>query len=594
MQGRISSSNRGGCGGGTADFRQQQILFLRGQSGEAPKFVPLQADHPRSPPQHQAGYYNSPKSSSYVRRGGYFQGRPSWEQGFNTRYYRGSRSGWEQPHSRGQNSQNQSDSWVASDASRLASDFHALSLENFGTGSTSGISVSKAFSSRHSGIFSLQLTPEIQKQVLNSLASLQPGETIQARVLAKRLRLPKKIVNKALYSLSKLNQAVLIEGNPPLWRLYREGDTEAFHGRTQFSANTDRNLAQDTFINQNQGISEKVKPDSNLTSATSTATEASSDSSEDSEESSTGVLDSDEAVDTFSPTEKKSGLPTTMDKDNKEHILQYLHETGQANALMIAKNLGLRNAKQVNPTLYAMEKHGELSRNSENGTPIWELSTHQREKMERQRKAAVAASMIHVKSGFCGAPGPVQAEQTSPKMVCESVLLQEVMTWESLPTSQTCDSKDSLFGNGMLEKQSRSDLDSLLALEKASSDDDLISVPYSSQDASYYQKEDKNGGLLEWASDDIPEFLNTIRSEVAVSLAAPLPSAQNTESTRLQRLKLALSKNPVSGLMEYAQFLGYSCEFLLLEQSGPSHNPRLAGMETLFLYNPLCVKVFRS
>lgn len=583
-----SSSNRGGGGGGTADFRQQQILFLRGQSAEAPKFVPLQADHPGSPPQRQTGYYNSQKPSGYVRRGGYFQGRPSWEQGFNTRYYRGPKSGWEQPHARSHNSQNQCNSWVDSDANRLSSDFHVLSLEN----SSSGISGSKVFSSHHSGRYSLQLTPDIQKKVLNSLASLQPGETIQTRVLAKRLRLPKKIVNKALYSLSKLNQAVRIEGTPPLWRLYKEGDTEYSHGRTQFSANSPKNFAQNKVLNHNQGFSEEVKPDGNLTSTTSTATEASSDSSEDSEdsekESSTEVQDSDQAVDTFSPTEKKSGLPTTMDKDSKEHILQYLHETGQANALMIAKNLGLRNAKQVNPTLYAMEKHGELSRNSSSVTPVWELSAHQREKMGRQRKAAAAASMIHVNSEFCGASGPVK-EQTSTKMVCGSMLLQEVMNWENIPTSQTCDSKDSLFGNGMLEKQSHSDLDTLIVLEKTPSDDDLISVPYSSQNATYYQKDDKNGGLLEWASDDIPEFLNTIRSEVAVSLAAPLPSAQNTESTRLQRLKLALSKNPVSGLMEYAQFLGYSCEFLLLEQSGPSHNPRLAGMEILLLFRSVFI-----
>lgn len=598
MHAQRSSSNREGCGDGAADFRQQQILFLRGQSAEAPKFVSLQAEHLGSPPQSQPGYYNSPKPSSYGRRGCYFQGRPNWEKGYNTRYHPGPKSAWEQQHLRSQNNQNQFDSRVDCDPGGLPSSFRALSLENFGTVSSSGSSGSKASCSRPSGLYSLQLTPEIQKQVLSSLASLQPGETIQAKVLAKRLRLPKKIVNKALYSLSNLNQAVRIEGTPPLWRVYKEGDTESSHTRTQFRAKTDNKFAQDTVIKQNQGIGEEVKPGSNLTSATSTATEASSDSSEESEdsekESSSKVLDTDQAVDTFSPTEQESGFPTTMEKENKEQILRYLLETGQANALMIAKNLGLRNAKQVNPTLYAMEKHGELNRNSRNMTPIWELSSHQREKMDRQRKAAIATSIIHVKAGFCGTPGPVQAEQAYPKMVCGSGLLEDVMNWENLPSSQMSDLKDGIFGNGMLEKQSHSDLDSILALEKIPSDDnDLTSVPYSSQDASYYQTDDKNGGHLEWASDDIPEFLNTIRSEVAVSLAAPLPSAQNTETTKLQRLKLALSKNPVSGLMEYAQFLSFNCEFLLLEQSGPSHNPRLVSMEDfIFLSIPLGVYMF--
>lgn len=55
---------------------------------------------------------------------------------------------------------------------------------------------------------------------------------------------------------------------------------------------------------------------------------------------------------------------------------------------------------------------------------------------------------------------------------------------------------------------------------------------------------------------------------VAVSVAAPPPP---NLWAKLQEVKL---KNPVSGLMEYAQFLGQNCEFLLLDQSGPSHDPR--------------------
>lgn len=579
MQVQRSSSDRGGCGDKAADFRQQQILFLTGQSAEAPAFVPRQSEHLSSSPQPQTGYYNSSKSSSYVRRGGYNRGRPGWEKGFNTRYYPGPKSGWDQQHLRSQNNQYQCDSRVDCDAASLSSAFHALSLEN----PSSGSSRSKASRSLPSGRYSLRLTPEIQKQVFSSLALLQPGETIQAKVLAKRFRLPKKIVNQALYTLSNLNQAVKVEGTPPLWRLCEKGDTESSHGRTQFRSKTDKKFVQATFIKQNQDSSEEVKPDSNVTSATSTVTEADSDSSEESEDSekerSSEILDSDLTVDRFSSTEKESGLSTTMEaKDNKEQILQFLHESGQANALMIAKNLGLRNAKQVNSTLYAMEKHGDLRKlTSGSMSPAWDLSAHQREKMDRQRKAAVAASIIHDESELCGIPGPVKAAQTTPQMLCGSGLLEEV-NWEDLPTSQTCDSKDGTFGNGMLEKQSHSDMDS--TLEKIRSDDsDLMSVSYSSHDASYFQADEKNGGHSEWASDDIPEFLNTIRSEVAVSLAAPLPPAQNTETSKLQKLRLALSKNPVSGLMEYAQYLGYNCEFLLLEQSGPSHNPRLVSME---------------
>lgn len=61
---------------------------------------------------------------------------------------------------------------------------------------------------------------------------------------------------------------------------------------------------------------------------------------------------------------------------------------------------------------------------------------------------------------------------------------------------------------------------------------------------------------------------NSAVGTVAVSVAAPPPP---NLWAKLQEVKL---KNPVSGLMEYAQFLGQNCEFLLLDQSGPSHDPR--------------------
>lgn len=63
------------------------------------------------------------------------------------------------------------------------------------------------------------------------------------------------------------------------------------------------------------------------------------------------------------------------------------------------------------------------------------------------------------------------------------------------------------------------------------------------------------------------EQSNTVGT-VAVSVAAPPPP---NLWAKLQEVRL---KNPVSGLMEYAQFLGQNCEFLLLDQSGPSHDPR--------------------
>uniref|UniRef100_A0AAR2JS67 Adenosine deaminase RNA specific n=1 Tax=Pygocentrus nattereri TaxID=42514 RepID=A0AAR2JS67_PYGNA len=390
---------------------------------------------------------------------------------------------------------------------------------NFETVSSCSSSGSRSSSSLSTVRYSLRCTPEIQKEVLSVLSSLGPGETIQAKVLARKLHLPKKIVNQALYTLYSSHQAVKQGETPPLWRLWREGDAHPLKGsdRPQYAVKSDKGIAQETSIKQEEDVSKVRKPNHEA---------------------------DPEAA------------------DNKELIVQYLYEAGKAHALLIAKNLGLRNAKQVNPTLYAMEKQGELSRDTSHTPPFWELTAHRREKMDRQRKATAT-----VKQGELGLADP------TPLITSDMGELTETME----------EKKKAVLGNGTVVQQSQVDMDTIPGLEQISPDpSDLssrscVSYPHAADRPSYYQADDRNGrGQSQWASDDIPEYLNTIRSEVAVSLAAPLPPAQSSEASKLQKLREARSKNPVSGLMEYAQYLGLNCEFLLLDQSGPSHDPRLA------------------
>uniref|UniRef100_A0A667YXK0 Adenosine deaminase RNA specific n=1 Tax=Myripristis murdjan TaxID=586833 RepID=A0A667YXK0_9TELE len=186
--------------------------------------------------------------------------------------------------------------------------------------------------------------------------------------------------------------------------------------------------------------------------------------------------------------------------DQKEQVLQYLLETGKATALVIAKNLGLRNAKQVNPTLYSLEKQGEVTKNSEVTPPTWELSTRRRERMERSLKASQSTPAVET-----------QIEQDASGQEKEGVSA-------ALPPPPPLQGTEPHPLQPYAEK---------LAAERANA-----------------------------------------MGTVAVSLAAPPP--QNVWA-KLQEVKL---KNPVSGLMEYAQYLGQTCEFLLLDQSGPSHDPR--------------------
>ncbi|MBN3317647.1 DSRAD deaminase, partial [Atractosteus spatula] len=181
--------------------------------------------------------------------------------------------------------------------------------------------------------------------------------------------------------------------------------------------------------------------------------------------------------------------------DTRERICQYLYESGPASALGISKHLGFRTAKQVNPSLYAMEQQGDVAHQGGATHPVWDLSDRKRERMGRHRRVAQEAGV-----GNGGQP-EVKPEPAS-----------------SAPAAP------------------------------------LSRVGYPVEE---------NG---QWASDEIPEFLN------AMSGAGPV--TQDRGPGALQKLQEVQSKNPVSGLMEFAQHTGDSCDFLLLEQSGPSHDPR--------------------
>uniref|UniRef100_A0A8C5EVA4 Adenosine deaminase RNA specific n=1 Tax=Gouania willdenowi TaxID=441366 RepID=A0A8C5EVA4_GOUWI len=437
-------------------FLYNQAAFLRGNISEAPHFSSNASrgrsdfhcrQHPVYQPQSERGRY--PNLNNRAR------GRGRYNQNPRFAYASATGPSWDSPnpqhfnqnqfhyHSHAQHSNNR---WRVQDSS-LCDDFQSLSLHPntpIRNGERSNLA-SQCFPRGH-----ITLTPHIQNVVHQCLAGLKPNETISAIVLAKKLNLPKSIVNKALYALYDSKKACKLEGSPPKWL---------------------------------DCLNKRPSP-------------------------------------TSSPIQEL--------------------QVG-ATSLIIAKNIGLKNAKQVNSTLLALEKLGDVKRNGDVNPPTWEISKHRKDKMERSLKAAQSAV---------------------ERPVIDMILGNEGDRGVLFPISPTIPGLDqvSILDNWMPKESHNEELSFLNTIKQ----------------------ETTNEG--QWATDDIPEFLNAIRREsdaermaaeqcisrgtVAVSVAAPPP--QNLWA-KLQEVRL---KNPVSGLMEYAQFLGHNCEFLLLDQLGPSHDPR--------------------
>ncbi|XP_054638619.1 double-stranded RNA-specific adenosine deaminase [Dunckerocampus dactyliophorus] len=477
-------------------FRNLQVQFLRGQRTEAPQFKV------------DSSYYQQPSSysrhpQSYRGRGCYSQDQSiAWPP--NKRHPPTRRLTQNPVQSRCRSSYCE---WSVPD-SNFCTSFQSLSLYQSRTNSKDHkLSFSKGY---------ITLTPEIQDQVHQALTALKQSESISAKLLGKKLHLPRKIINQALYALERSQKASKQGLSPPWWTLYKE----AVSSEQQQNPQTPKVKLEI----KTETLDERGQVEKNNTAIDISSFFSSSESS---------VLEESQPQEKRHPspsTTPDPPKPSTM-ADQKERVLQHLLDLGEVTSLVLAKNMGLKNSMQVNSTLYDLEKKGDVVKNSEVNPPTWELSTHRRERMRRSLKAAKSS----------------QVEEVAHEVKMEESLL--------LPEPIIADLEPLPFDESWIPKHTEAP-PSLNANQSA---------------------ETSEG---QWASDDIPEFLNAIRKStdaetaanpigtVAVSLAAP--PAQNLWA-KLQEVRL---KNPVSGLMEYAQYLGHSCEFLLLDQSGPSHDPR--------------------
>lgn len=384
---------------GTKAFHDQQVSFLK-QTREFPRNradLPFAAARDSTPAR--------PSTSSYQLSSGYdpcanpnisyrFHNSGCQEQSFrNQPNVRAPRTLPDprfvfQTQLRGQkNSSNSSRLWADCSQTHCLSDtFQQFTLqdkshrgEQFDPCRASSYSPNVSFAK-----VNISLNPAIQEQVHAALFALQPSESVSAKSLAKKLRLPKNVVNKALYSLERLHKASKQGLIPPKWTLYREQPlAENFTPPVpqQHRSEQQPKTGSERDFHLVQLIKEELSD-----------TESSSSNNSNSSEStySLGLAGSQPhlAKDYLctAPAADQDPKPQAM-TDQKELIFQYLLHSQGATSLVIAKNLGLRNAKQVNPTLYALEKLGDVVRNKQVSPQTWELSGHRRERMERSLKA---------------------------------------------------------------------------------------------------------------------------------------------------------------------------------------------------------------
>ncbi|XP_064899048.1 double-stranded RNA-specific adenosine deaminase [Columba livia] len=235
--------------------------------------------------------------------------------------------------------------------------------------------------------------------------------------------------------------------------------------------------------------------------------------------------------------------------ETKDKICSYLFSVEETTALNLAKNIGFSRAKDVNAFLSALEKLGDVHKQNTN-PPRWALTDRKRERMQMKVKASAVTQT----------PNPPESVPPCPQVAVAS---------PAATTSHDGSLENGQRVSGQTDQSDGSDVEAALPEDVK---------PQFSTLSHYHNAE--NG---QWATDDIPDNLNAINKQpdgvefIGNSQSSPSYATQfetGFPSMPVEKLLACQEKNPVSGLTEYSQYTSQHCEFTMLEQSGPSHEPR--------------------
>ncbi|XP_072802574.1 double-stranded RNA-specific adenosine deaminase isoform X2 [Vicugna pacos] len=253
-----------------------------------------------------------------------------------------------------------------------------------------------------------------------------------------------------------------------------------------------------------------------------------------------------------SPTSGLENPPEPLDMaEIKEKICDYLFNVSNSSALNLAKNIGFTKARDVNAVLIDLERQGDVYRQ---GTtpPIWYLTDKKRER-------------IQIKRNMNSVPETTQAAIPETRKVTEPPTCHSAVSDTSNSTVTTEKVENGQEPVVKLEPKQEVTPEPI-KLKPPAHDNGPPRAGYA---------DFENG---QWATDDIPDDLNSIHAAPGEFRAImEMPSFYSHGLPRCspyKKLTECQLKNPISGLLEYAQFASQTCEFNLIEQSGPPHEPR--------------------
>ncbi|XP_053560440.1 double-stranded RNA-specific adenosine deaminase isoform X2 [Bombina bombina] len=229
---------------------------------------------------------------------------------------------------------------------------------------------------------------------------------------------------------------------------------------------------------------------------------------------------------------------------NGEKVCEFLFNSPGSTVNSIKKNTGITKVSEINQILITLDKEGSVFKLSSSNPVKWSLTDKKRERMLTKKRA----NEIHEKE-----------EELEPVVKIEQTV--EPMS-VSVENGQQKESDVKIENSPVPVAHTKEE-------DNVESNTETTDEPPRKRPKAMDFDDYENG---KWALDDIPDEINI---DAAIqSVGGGYVNDASKEGMKLEKLKSCLEKNPVSGLLEFAQFYSETCELVVLEQSGPSHDPR--------------------
>ncbi|XP_071955833.1 double-stranded RNA-specific adenosine deaminase-like [Antedon mediterranea] len=378
----------------------------------------------------------------------------------------------------------------------------------------------------------------------------------------------KKEANQMLYKMRQRGQIQKVSESPPKWDVKQDGVKENRPGQSSVSFGATTNTTEDVHIRRSSSGSDRADGEVS--------------SNESNEENSSSI-----------PPNPATVTMQVNDQLSWKLLYSLSSQTDSIHANELAKAVGLQRKKEINPTLFNMQRHG-LVKKVKDSPPLWVITPSGRKQVAAdgspptgELPTSLRNGPLNFNNGFSQRAGSISVSIATSSSALHShgnnnVIIargSNQLIHDSMESPEESIEQKILEALSTVDTISTSDLVRAVGLNVCR---EINPTVYGLQ----------KKGLARKVSESPPTWQITPEGKAAAEaksnmaghhmgsgglltddMSVPMEVGEISMEIDKERFDYT-QKNPISALTEYAQSRQLPHEIALVKECGPSHNPR--------------------